>query len=188
MQSCLRICFWPGDSTAWCPASLNYSSVSSVFSLNCLELNIARHGELCTSYAECGCSLVCAPPNGSESVRVRTGRSQFFFVEVAVGRSCLWDICNFKTLSGVNLSSVVDLQSHGQPRTLCSDSFGVPEDCFLGGKNYKVGQSCWLCHSRLVDATLWSLCQGSRWFGAVGGGSHPERKCYLLWADCFADY
>lgn len=33
-------------------------------------------------------------------------------VEVAVGRSCLWDICNFKTLSGVNLSSVVDLQSH----------------------------------------------------------------------------
>lgn len=75
-----------------------------------------------------------------------------------------------------------------QACSLCSDSFGVPEDCFLGGKNYKVGQSCWLCHSRLVDATLWSLCQGSRWFGAVGGGSHPERKCYLLWADCFADY
>lgn len=111
MQSCLRICLWPGDSTAWCPASLNYSSVSSVFSLNCLELNITRHGELCTSYAECGCSLVCAPPNGSESTRVRTGRSQFF-VGVSVGRSCLWDMCNFKTLSRVNLSSVVDLQSH----------------------------------------------------------------------------
>lgn len=107
---------------------------------------------------------------------------------VAVCRSCLWGIWTFKTLSRVNLSSVVDWQSHVPSTHSVPWLFGVPEDCFLGRKNYKVGQSCWLCPSRLVGTTLWSLCQGSIWFGAVAGGISPERKCFLLWADGFTDY
>lgn len=99
---------------------------------------------------------------------------------VAVCRSCLWGIWTFKTLSRVNLSSVVDWQSHVPSTHSVPWLFGVPEDRFLGRKNYKVGQSCWLCPSRLVGATLWSLCQGSIWFGAVGGGISPERKCFFF--------
>lgn len=66
---------------------------------------------------------------------------------VAVCRSCLWGIWTFKTLSRVNLSSVVDWQSHVPSTHSVPWLFGVSEDCFLGRKNYKVAQSCWLCWS-----------------------------------------
>lgn len=188
MQSCLRICFWPGDSTAWCPASLNSSLASSVFSLHCLELNITRHGEQCTSYSECGVRWSVPHPMGLKVWRLERVTASSPSWGVAVCRSCLWGIWTFKTLSRVNLSSVVDWQSHVPSTHSVPWLFGVPEDCFLGRKNYKVGQSCWLCPSRLVGATLWSLSQGSIWFGAVGGGISPERKCFLLWADGFTDY
>lgn len=124
-----------------------------------------RHGELSMSYSECGCSLVYTPTNVSENVWVRMGPSHFFSMVIAVFRSCLWNIHNFKTLPGGGEDFFLWL-IYGvtlQFSTLCSDSPGVSEDCFLGRKNYKVGQNCWLCHSRLVHATLWSLCQGFGW-------------------------
>lgn len=168
MQSCLSDCFWHGHSMAWCIASLNYSLVSTSFPLIVLSWAwwgmenwahlIQNVGAPWSMHHPMGLKM-----EGSEWVPSSSPWWLFFpghVCEIYIilrhyqgGAFFLW------------LMYRIMLQAH----SLCLDSPGVPEDCFLGKKNYKAGQSCWLCHSGLVDATLWSLCQGFGWFGVFGG-------------------
>lgn len=71
--------------------------------------------------------------------------------------------------------------------TLSSDPPGVPEACSWDSQSHKAGQTCWLCHSKLVHVAslpfvprIWLSLEVVK-----VESSFSERKCFLLWVVCF---